>query len=129
MDQKLKFIQLRASGLSYDKIAKEINISKPTLIKWSRELETDIKNAQAIELDSLKEQYKTTKIERTKYIYEVYQRLKEEILKRDLSSIPTNKLIELNLKILESLNNENLNLNFNPLIEDIEPPNKIVFET
>ena len=28
-----KFIELRAAGMSFDRIAKELNISKPTAIK------------------------------------------------------------------------------------------------
>ena len=39
---KEKFIQLRAKGLSFDKIAKQIKISKPTLLKWSEEFEKEI---------------------------------------------------------------------------------------
>lgn len=31
------FIQKRAEGLSYEKISKEIGVSKPTLIKWGKE--------------------------------------------------------------------------------------------
>jgi transposase len=36
IDQKEQFIELRAKGVSYDEIAKEIGVSKPTLIKWGR---------------------------------------------------------------------------------------------
>ncbi len=36
--EKEKFIQLRAKGLSFDKISKELNISKPPLLKWNEEL-------------------------------------------------------------------------------------------
>lgn len=41
--QKQKFISLRAEGISFDEIAKRINISKPTLIKWSKEFEDEIR--------------------------------------------------------------------------------------
>ena len=47
--QKEKFIQLRAKGLSFDKISKEINTSKPTLLKWSEELEGEIANLAYLE--------------------------------------------------------------------------------
>lgn len=40
--QKQKFISLRAEGFSFDEIAKRINISKPTLIKWSKEFNDEI---------------------------------------------------------------------------------------
>ncbi|MBZ0179658.1 MAG: helix-turn-helix domain-containing protein [Melioribacteraceae bacterium] len=41
--QKQKFISLRAEGFSFDEIGKRINISKPTLIKWSKEFENEIR--------------------------------------------------------------------------------------
>jgi len=35
---KEKFIELRAKGLSFDKISRELRISKQTLINWSKKL-------------------------------------------------------------------------------------------
>lgn len=34
---KEEFIRLHALGVSYDKIAKAISVSKPTLLKWAQE--------------------------------------------------------------------------------------------
>ena len=45
-DEKEKFIELRASGLSFDKIASMLNISKPVLISWSVEFQKEIKNLE-----------------------------------------------------------------------------------
>ena len=42
IEKQQKFIELRAEGLSFDEIAKRVNISKPTLIKWSKELKDKI---------------------------------------------------------------------------------------
>lgn len=48
------FIKLRAEGLSYEKISKEIGVSKPTLIKWSKQGEKEIKEAaKNIEIEFL----------------------------------------------------------------------------
>ncbi|MBT2601832.1 hypothetical protein ABWK46_13160 [Peribacillus frigoritolerans] len=44
LDQKAQFIELRAKEVPYEKIAQELEVSKPTLIKWGRELETEISN-------------------------------------------------------------------------------------
>jgi len=46
--QKQKFISLRAEGISFDEISDRINISKPTLIKWSKEFEDEIREIQKI---------------------------------------------------------------------------------
>jgi hypothetical protein len=39
---KLRFIELRAMGNSYKKICSELNLSKPTAIKWGKELTEEI---------------------------------------------------------------------------------------
>lgn len=39
---KNKFIELRVNQNTFDEIAKELNISKPTAIKWAKEFNKDI---------------------------------------------------------------------------------------
>lgn len=48
-----KFIQLRSQGLTFDRIAKELNVCRGTLINWSRKFRFEIQNLRAIELESL----------------------------------------------------------------------------
>lgn len=43
---KENFIRLRAEGNSLNAISKELNTSKPTLIKWEKEFEKEIKKAE-----------------------------------------------------------------------------------
>lgn len=38
-----KFIELRALGYTFDEIVRELTVSKPTLIKWGKEYENQIK--------------------------------------------------------------------------------------
>ena len=42
-NKQMEFITLRADGLSFDKIAKQLKISKATLIQWSKLFEDNIK--------------------------------------------------------------------------------------
>ena len=44
---KAQFIDLRARGWSYDKIARHTGISKTTLLTWGREFAADIENLKA----------------------------------------------------------------------------------
>ena len=37
-----QFVLLRAEGRSFNRIAEELNVSKPTLINWSRKFQFDI---------------------------------------------------------------------------------------
>ena len=41
-----EFILLRADGISFDKIATQLKVSKATLIQWSKLFENEIKENQ-----------------------------------------------------------------------------------
>jgi transposase len=46
-----KFIELTAMGLSYDKISKQLKVSKSTLIEWSKVFEPGIRHLRNIKLE------------------------------------------------------------------------------
>ena len=54
-EQKSRFIHLRAKGYSYTKIAKELKVSTSTLTNWNQELQEEIAQAKAMELEALQE--------------------------------------------------------------------------
>jgi IS30 family transposase len=95
---KRQFIELRAQGWSFDKIAKELGKAKQTLLDWSKELEDEIANLKAMELEALYEAYYLHRENRLKMFGEILSRLREEVGNRDLSELPTDKLLELLLK-------------------------------
>lgn len=95
---KQQFIQLRAKGYSFDKIAKELGKAKQTLIDWSKEFQEEIANVKASELESLYETYHLLRENRLQIFGELLQKLKAEAVKRDFSEIPADKLLELLLK-------------------------------
>lgn len=94
-----QFIELRAAGQSYNRIAKKLNVSKPTLLKWSRKHETDIKNAKAFELEAIREEYLLTRRHRLSVLGKQLCKLNKEILKRDLTEVPAWRLIDMQQKI------------------------------
>ena len=55
--EKEKFIEMRAQGISFAKISKESNVSKPILIEWNREFEKEIAHLQFLATEELLEQY------------------------------------------------------------------------
>lgn len=95
---KEQFIQLRAQGVSYSNISKEIGKSKQTLIDWGKELEEEIRNLKAIELEAIYEKYFLLKEARLQSFGIITQRIRKEIESRDLSDIPTDKLLDMFLK-------------------------------
>ncbi|OGU54011.1 MAG: hypothetical protein A3K31_14180 [Ignavibacteria bacterium RIFOXYA12_FULL_35_25] len=52
-EYKYRFIELRALGYSYLKICKELNISKPTAIKWGKLLSSEINRQQKYLMSNL----------------------------------------------------------------------------
>ena len=52
-DKRLRFVELRAAGWSFSKIATELSVSKSTLVEWSRDLAEDIANLRVVETDAL----------------------------------------------------------------------------
>ena len=99
IDKQAKFIELRGKGMSFQKIADEIGVSKPTLIKWNGELLEQVKEAQYMELENLVEQYGLFRKKR----FEVYckalnsalKEFQERAEKGELKNVPTDKLLNL----------------------------------
>jgi transcriptional regulator len=98
IETKRRFIELRAKGYSFDKIAKELGKAKQTLLDWNRDLDQEIAQAKALELDSLYESYSLYKEARLKTLGEILSKLKKEVDKRDLTDLPTDRLLDLFLK-------------------------------
>ena len=98
IETKRRFIELRAKGYSFDKIAKELGKAKQTLLDWSRDLDQEIAQAKALELDSLYESYSLYKEARLKTLGEILSKLKKEVDNRDLKDLPTDRLLDLFLK-------------------------------
>lgn len=113
-DEKTKeqFVELRAQGLSFEKIAKELKVSKQTLINWSKEPEFEIANLRAIELEALQEKYYLTKKKRIELFGEKLKVIKEELEERDLSDISTERLFDLLQKYATALKQEEVGIVF-----------------
>ncbi len=106
MNKKERFIELRAQERSLRSIEKEIGTNRRTLTKWERACREEIENLKAMELEIMREEYMLTSRGRVELIGSQLKRLKEELERRDLSDIPTPKLIELTLEISASLKAE-----------------------
>jgi len=98
VETKNKFIELRAKGYSFDKIAKELGKAKQTLIDWSKDLEEEIANLKALELEALYEEFYLLKEERIRRLGKILKSIEDELLDRDLSDVATDRLLDLLLK-------------------------------
>lgn len=106
LKDKEKFIELRAKGWTFDKIAKELHKRKATLIDWSKELESEIANRKAIELEALYEKHYLLKEQRIEKLGNLLNKIINEIENRNLKDIPTGKLFDLLLKYNKEIKEE-----------------------
>jgi hypothetical protein len=88
-----RFIQLRAHGWTYSRLLAEINVSRPTLIDWSRKHQFEVQNSHAIELEALREKWLSSTADPVKALGEQLHRLQSELEKRDLSALSTPQLM------------------------------------
>ena len=103
---KAEFVQLRAKGLPYLRIAERLGVAKSTLANWNAELEAEIASAKAMELEALQEQFFLLKEGRITLLGEQLRRLRGELANRDLAGVPTDKLLELVLRYHATLKEE-----------------------
>ena len=106
LETKERFIELRAKGWSFDKIAKETGKAKQTLIDWSKDLQDEIANRKALELEALYESYYLMRENRLQTFGVMLSKIKAEVERRDLSDVPTDKLLELLLKYSNQVKEE-----------------------
>lgn len=106
VEDKERFIELRASGLSYDAIAEQMNVSKPTLITWSRLLSKELSNARSARMDELFERFAVSKSKRVELFGGIMNGILAELSKRDLKEVSTEGLIKLALRYGAAMRDE-----------------------
>ncbi|HWV98978.1 MAG TPA: hypothetical protein VNZ64_04720 [Candidatus Acidoferrum sp.] len=90
-----RFIELRAKGWPFSRIATELNVHKNTLLTWSRKHQHRIQNLRALEIETLSEQFKISRQTCLEALAEDVRRIREELSRRDLKDIPTARLVTL----------------------------------
>jgi len=115
-EQKEKFVELRAKNWSFKKIAKQLGISKPTLIKWSKELNQKIANMKAIELEAIQEKYYMQKKQKIEIYGQQLEKIKEELEARlennELKDVKTEQLFKLFFEYMDRLEVERVPVEF-----------------
>ena len=106
VETQQRIIFLRSQGMSFNKIAVELNVSKPTLIKWSRQFQFEIANLRATETEALAERIFRQRHERWEALARQLKRLEEEIESRDLEEIPASRLHSIAASLRAEINRE-----------------------
>ena len=106
LEVKSQFIELRAKGWSYVKIARKLKVSKNTLASWGAELEGEIASLKAMELEALYEKSYMTKEARIRLLGSQLKEIQDELKKRGLEDVSTEKLLDMELKLYQALQAE-----------------------
>ena len=121
IETKERFIELRAAGKSFETIALELSVSKPVLIGWSRELAHEVGNLRTIRMEALQEQYHVAQARRIEALGKRLQAILDELDRRDMSHLPTEKLLDMALKYTAALKGDECPVTFHQpgTIDDI----------
>jgi hypothetical protein len=90
-----KFIELRAQGWTYARLITELNVSKPTLIAWSRKHQFQIQNLKAIELEALREKWLASTTARVDALGGQLRQIETALAARDPVALSTPQLFAL----------------------------------
>ena len=111
-EKKDQFVIKRGlEGKSFDTIARELAVTKATLIQWSKEFKEDISDLMNFEKERIIEKYKAGKKIRFEAMLELRDKVLSEIKKRDLSEVSFGSLVK-NFVELEKILDGNLNTRF-----------------
>jgi transcriptional regulator with XRE-family HTH domain len=105
-EHKDRFVELRASGISLSKAAKELGIAFNTALNWERGSKERIEACRAMRIEELQEKYKISQEMRIELFGKHLLAINEELKKRDLSEIPTPKLFEMMIRCVKALETE-----------------------
>lgn len=106
-----RFVELRAEGWSYARIADELMVSKPTLISWAKQYAAEIGNLKTLELDAIMEQLAASKRARVEAFAEILKAARADLTRRledngGVFGVTDEKLVDLMLKVGARLQTE-----------------------
>lgn len=104
-DKQKQFLILRANAQSFDKISKQLKVSKPTLIQWSKLFENELNDLKFQSLADLKEQYQFSVKAKYEQLLKHLTKIDEAISSIDLKSATIKELFIIRNDLVQQLEN------------------------
>jgi hypothetical protein len=101
-----KFIELRANGRSFTRIAGELGVAKSTLVEWSRKFRFEIHNRRALAIEDLQDRTLGTVQHRVSGLAEKLGKVEEELRQRGLKEMSTAQLYSLAASLRRQIERE-----------------------
>ena len=106
IEEQNRFIEYRAKGWSFRRIAKKLKRSPGTLFTWERDLADRIRELKAVELEEIYQKYLMVKESRISILGDQLLKMREELSRRSFEDVPTDKLLTMILQYQEKLKEE-----------------------
>ncbi|MBI2473379.1 helix-turn-helix domain-containing protein [Candidatus Uhrbacteria bacterium] len=109
---KDQFVELRAQGMSFASISSRLNVSKGTLVAWSKELKDELGNMRQIQLEAIREKFRMGSQRRMELFVKQLDAVEGELATRTLDIVSTEKLFDMLVKLGHELNATDAPLTF-----------------
>jgi hypothetical protein len=119
-EKKVRYIEMRAEGLPYRAISKELDISRGTCGKWNAELKEQIAELKRDKLLELYTAYFMKKEARIKQLGETLKKVNKALEDKDLSEIPADKLLDYKIKYINELKDEYIDLDTDKNMQEMD---------
>ncbi|MDB2613618.1 helix-turn-helix domain-containing protein [Chlamydiales bacterium] len=110
--EKRRFVELRALGISYDKISSELNISKPTLLSWNKEFSKEIANLVFLEFEEMLSHHKLVKKARLETFSHILEKAMSELKERSFETLRAKDLLAVILTLEGKIQQELQNVQY-----------------
>ena len=114
-----KFIELRSQGWTYARLMAELNVSKPTLINWSRKFQFQIQNLRAIELEALATKWLSSVTDLVNGLGQQLQKVEAELAGREVKDLSTTQLYGLARQLRRQLQQATGSVRFTSPVAEI----------
>src|SRR5438105_10683987 len=92
-ETKDKFIELRAAGRSLCDIAKEIQVSKRTLVDWNQQFREEVRKVRAIEVEAIYDKIIMSRENQLKWMVHFHKEMLTLMSKRGFSFMKEHDLL------------------------------------
>lgn len=92
---KIRFIEMRAQGISFQKISDELGVSKRNLLRWAIEpgISKEIACLKVLEYEAMQERFGVLSSDRHQFTAKWLCDASEELQRRGLKGLSTTKLV------------------------------------
>jgi transposase len=98
-----EFIVLRSEGWSISRIAKHLDVSRPTLIKWNEQYHFAIRSLRAVELEALHQSILEKHEQELAHLAKQQSAIAKELSKRKLADVSTEILFRIDSLLREEI--------------------------